>query len=245
MITFEEVHYSYRTRKRWFRREEIVTPVLQGVSLQVDSGEMFGLVGPNGSGKTTLTKLLVGVYPPDRGEILYQKLRPNLSRSNWSEKIGLVSGASTRLFSTIDLHEHIVLYKSLYRTFDSVWFERQIEEFQIQDKLHKRPTMISFGERIKFEIALTLACRPEVLILDEPTVGLDPMAISLVRNSIKAYLKAKGGCGILTSHNLKDITEICERGGFLQQGIVSDFFTSQNVNSELLEDRFREVYGSG
>jgi ABC-2 type transport system ATP-binding protein len=246
MITIQNLEFAYRSKKSWFKRKPAsVHPVLKGISIDINPGELFGLVGPNGSGKTTLTKLMLGVYEPDAGQVLFRgQKRPSLNNAQWKHKVGWISGASSRLFNTIDLNEHIALYQHLYSGFDREWFGNQIAEFGLANKLDKKPTEVSFGERIKFELALTLAYRPEVLILDEPTVGLDPMAIQQVRVLINHYLKEWDVCGILTSHNLKDITEICQQGGFLENGQVTKHFESRLVNSDMLEDQYREVFGT-
>jgi ABC-2 type transport system ATP-binding protein len=246
MIEASDVHFSYKRRKRWFRPNSKQNPVsvLNGINLTIGSNQLFGLIGPNGSGKTTLAKLLLGAYEPDQGELKYNGAnRPSLNNSAWKQKIGWLSGASSRLFSTITLVEHIELYRSVYRFFDEQWFNTILDGLGIAGHLHKRPTALSFGERIKFEVAITLAYKPEVLILDEPTVGLDPLAIEQVRKLVQSYMDQRAVCGLLTSHNLKDITELCSSGAFLHQGILIDPFESRHLASAaLLEEKYREVY---
>lgn len=247
MLKLNTIHYSYKSKKQWFSKKEVIlATILKGLDLEVKSGELFGLIGPNGSGKSTLTKLIIGVYAPDQGLIQYNGIKvPSLDDSAWKRKIGWLTGANTRLFSTLDLNEHIELYRNLYKPkFNNDWFKKKLKEFNLLKRISNKPTEISFGERIKFELALTLAYQPDLLILDEPTVGLDVNALIEVRMVIKEYLKETNACGILTSHNLKDITEVCERGAFLKDGILKDLFVCNSTNSEALEGIFVEVFGN-
>lgn len=246
MIEVLNVSFSYKPRRTLLRSSKAKSPVhvLKGIEMTIPAGQLFGLIGPNGSGKTTLAKLILGAYQPDSGILLVDgEPRPGLGNSRWKQRIGWLSGASSRLFSTITLLEHIAMYNSLYKHFDKQWFDGIIEEMDLADKLHKLPTALSFGERIKFEIAITMAYRPEILVLDEPTVGLDPLAIRHVRQLIQTYMSRQNVCGLLTSHNLKDIEELCPQGAFLHDGILMNHFYSEDSwNAERLEARYREVY---
>ncbi|PWK07891.1 ATP-binding cassette domain-containing protein [Tumebacillus permanentifrigoris] len=244
MISIQNLEFGYKEKKKILKRNsENRPPILRNISLDFQRGELYGLVGPNGCGKTTLAKLIMGIYEPSKGQIIIDgKKRPNLHDGQWKRRIGNVSGASSRLFSTMTLGEHVAMYSAIYDRFDDKWFREKLVEFRIDDKLKRWASSLSFGERIKFELALTLACLPEILILDEPTVGLDPAAILQIRKMVNNYLELHNACGIMTSHNLKDLTTTCVRGGFLQDGYITNEYLSAEIDADELERRYLEVF---
>lgn len=243
-IEMWSVSFGYGERRRLFGRQPVKSALtLSEISLQIDRGELFGLVGPNGSGKTTLAKLLLGVLEPSAGAILVDgKARPHLRNMAWRSCLGFVSGALSKLFNSMDLEEHIAFYRSLYSLFDRDRLRSMLEAAQLSDKLAQYPSTLSFGERVKFELALTLATRPRILVLDEPTVGLDPIAIAQVRQSVKSYVEESGAAGILTSHNLADIEAICPHGAFLERGRLTHPFRKGEIDAIGLERRYLEVF---
>ncbi|MDP5274843.1 ATP-binding cassette domain-containing protein [Chengkuizengella axinellae] len=246
MIEVSNVRFSYIKKNRSFLKTKVEQiPILKGVNITINKGELFGLIGPNGSGKTTFTKLLMGVYQPNEGEIVYDNtFSPSLKNPKWKKLIGWISGANSRLFSTITLNEHVVLYRNLYEDFNESWFMEKIEEFNLIPRLDQLPTSISFGERIKFEIAITLAYFPKVLILDEPTVGLDPLAIKEIRQIINEYLSDfPDVCGILTSHNLNDIVEISKQYAFLHKNTFVGMDQNQDKYANDIENQYIHLYG--
>ncbi|MGB8954356.1 MAG: ABC transporter ATP-binding protein [Tumebacillaceae bacterium] len=244
MIKIQNLKFGYKPKSKLFNKtRETQSPILMSINLEIKSGELYGLVGPNGCGKTTLAKLVMGIYEPDKGSIMIDgKKRPNLNDGMWKRRIGNVSGASSRLFSTMMLGEHVAMYSSIYEKFDQQWFYEKLVDLRIHDKMNRWASSLSFGERIKFELALTLSCKPEILILDEPTVGLDPSAILQIRKMVNEYLVKYNACGIMTSHNLKDLTTTCERGGFLENGFITNEYVSAEVDADELERRYLEVF---
>jgi ABC-2 type transport system ATP-binding protein len=248
MLQFRDVGFAYTTRKGLFpfqRKKILQTQVLQTIHLELIPGELFGIIGPNGSGKTTMAKLLMGVLEPTKGQILYaDKPRPKLQLNSWKQRLGFVSGATSKLFSTMTLEEHVVIYRSLYgNRFDSTFLAEKLQECFLADKMARTPGQLSFGERMKCEIILTLATRPEILILDEPTVGLDVIAIDQIRGLMTSYIKHSQCTGFLTSHNLQDIASICRHYSFLKDGVLVEAKSSVLANGGSLEDEYRSIYG--
>jgi ABC-2 type transport system ATP-binding protein len=238
-IEIQNIHFRYTQSKD--PRE-----VLTELSLATQPGQLFGLIGPNGVGKSTLIKVALGVFVPQIGQVWYEtpqgRIQPDLNQSQFKQCLGYVSGASSKLLQTLTLNEHIALYSTLYPRFLDQAFKARLKRFKIETKLDRYASALSFGERIKFEIALTLATAPLFLFLDEPSVGLDPNAIVEVRDELKDYLQETGATGILTSHNLTDITEVCTSGALLHDGTLKETFISSEVSAQTLERRFREIY---
>jgi ABC-2 type transport system ATP-binding protein len=201
------------------------------------------LIGPNGSGKTTITKLLMGVFKPEKGSIYIEGFgNPNKGKENWKESIGILSGSTSKLFYSMYLFEQLKYYEIIYKKFNTKKFYEYLEQFQITHILNQRPIQISFGERIKFEFSLTLSYLPKILILDEPTVGLDPIAILQVRDVISKYIKETKSSGILTSHNLKDIAQVTDFYGFLKDGEICEFISKNQLNIEEIEKKYVSIY---
>lgn len=246
MITLQNVHYSYLKRSRlapW--KVKSVNEVLRGIDLLLNDGEIFGLIGPNGAGKSTLAKVVLGIYSPTVGYVLNDQNREvSLQNSRWRHKIGYISGAASKLFNSMDLREHLAFYRKLYNNFNEQWVQERLDYFGLEKKFSMFIPSLSFGERIKFETVITLATNPSFLVLDEPTVGLDPIAIDDVRIMIKDYVQTKGATALLTSHNLADITAICERGAFLSAGRLTEGFQSDQIDAFNLENRYRAIFGS-
>lgn len=247
MIDFESVSFSYKNHKSngiWpFRKNSPAVEILKSVDFHIEANSCFGLIGPNGAGKSTVVKIGLGMLECDSGMVSYMgRPRPKLADESWRESLGLVSGAASRLFPSLSLEEHIEFFRSVYRSFDQDGFRKALVQYDLEKRLGHKPNSVSFGERIKFEILLTLACRPRVLMLDEPSVGLDPIAVSSVRELLRNAFTDSGMTGILTSHNLGDITAICKTGAFLQAGSLTGFFKSTETDSDALDSTYRELF---
>lgn len=239
MLRAENISFSYHKSSK---------SVLENITIYLKHGQLFGLIGPNGSGKSTLTKIMMGLIKPVSGEIsIYnhkqQKSYPVQINNDWKQNIGYISGATTKLFQNSFVNEQVRIYDSLYRNFDMNIFNNYVSNFNLTTDLNKKITQFSFGERIKLETALTLAYNPQILFLDEPTVGLDPLAVDEIRNALKEYVISKNATGLITSHNLKDIEHLCEEGAFLLNGTLHHQFNTINQKSTDLESRYKEIYG--
>lgn len=245
MMSLEGVAFAYANRSINPLKRASLTPVLQGIDMTLERGACFGLIGPNGSGKSTLVKIALGIHAPTRGRVLVEgQGKPSLSSEAWKERVGFVSGASTRLFSSLTLLEHFEMFRKLYRRFDEGFFTRALERCGLDRRMLLKPPSLSFGERIRFELLLTLACRPDVLMLDEPTVGLDPIALSDVRTLLRDAFGEGGVLGILTSHNLGDISLVAGKGAFLKDGRLTHAFETTNVDTSELEGTYHALFGA-
>ncbi|KAB8037680.1 ATP-binding cassette domain-containing protein [Silvanigrella paludirubra] len=242
LIRIKDLHFSYFEKRGLFSKPTRKN-ILNNFSLEIPESCLFGLIGENGSGKTTLTKILMGVFKPEQGSVTIDYFGdPYNGKNNWKESIGIISGATSKIFNSMFLFEQVKYFEILYAKFCIDSFNNYIDFFNIRHILNKRAASISFGERIKYEIALTLSYFPKILILDEPTVGLDTIAIQQVREILTNYVQQYKACGILTSHNLKDINEMTNFFGYLKNGNIINFFNKNEMSLSEIEKKYVELY---
>ncbi|MCB0334196.1 MAG: ATP-binding cassette domain-containing protein, partial [Bdellovibrionales bacterium] len=232
---------------------------LDNVSLQVQPGEILGLVGANGAGKTTLTKILAGVIYPTSGSASVYGFVPWERRSEYKKQMSLVMGQKNQLWWDLPAADCFLLLKDIYEIPDVPYRER-LEELstvlEVTDLLKTQVRRLSLGERMKMELIATLLHRPKVIYLDEPTIGLDITAQRSVRNFLKYYQKTYSPIMLLTSHYMQDIAELCERvvvirkGGFIYDGplatLQEKYAASRKVSALLASDGrgINEIAGS-
>ena len=190
-------------------------------SLTIEPGEIVALLGPNGSGKTTLMKMLTGIIVPSAGEMAVCGHVPFDREKQFRKKIALVMGQKSQLWWDIPAMDSFRLL-SRYYEIDPNWFKRRMDELvealQVQGILHVHVRKLSLGERMKLELIASLLHRPEVIFLDEPTIGLDLMAQENIRAFIKKYHQQHHCTIILTSHYMVDVEALCERLVFMFNG---------------------------
>lgn len=242
LIKIKNIDFSY-VEKRGIFSKTTRKNILNNFSLEIPESCLFGLIGENGSGKTTLTKILMGVYKPEKGSVTIDNFgNPYKGNNKWKESIGIISGSTSKIFNSMFLFEQVKYFEIIYAKFRIESFNNYIDFFKINHILNKKSSSISFGERIKFEIALTLSYFPKILILDEPTVGLDTIAIQQVREILINYVQKYKACGILTSHNLKDISEMTTFFGFLKDGSIINIFNKNQIILSEIEKKYVEIY---
>lgn len=190
--------------------------VLKNVNIEVDKGNIFGLIGPNGAGKTTLIKCLTGIYDVDSGEInlLDQKVFDN---PEVKKHIGYVADQND-FFSYFNIKSLIKFYTMTYESFN-------MDRFNELNKVLKVPTntlvrKLSKGMKMKLALMLNLSIMPEILVLDEPTGGLDPIAKKQVINIILDEVAERGTTVFISSHNLNSLERMCDLVGILFEGEI-------------------------
>lgn len=203
------------------RRQYVTKTALDGVSLQVQKGEMVGLIGANGAGKTTLVKILAGIIHPSGGAVSVLGHDPWKRENALRSRMALIMGQKAQLWWDLPALDSYLLLKEIYRIPDALY--RQQVEFlsdvlQVKDQLRIQVRKLSLGERMKVELMGALLHRPEVVYLDEPTIGLDIMAQKAVRKFLKDYQREFRPMILLTSHYMEDIKELCPRVVLIKSG---------------------------
>ena len=187
---------------------------LDNLSMTVPQGAVYGLVGPNGAGKSTAIRHLTGIYRPDEGTITLEGL-PIYENPTVKATIGYIPD-DIFYFPSATLEEMRRFYKGIYPKFDDILFEKLYEVFQLPKKTPIR--RFSKGMQKQAAFQLTLCCRPEVLILDEPVDGLDPVMRRQVMSLILADVAERGTTVLISSHNLRELEDVCDHVGIMDHG---------------------------
>ena len=187
---------------------------LDNLTMTVPRGTVYGLVGPNGAGKSTAIRLLTGVYTPDRGEITMDG-QPVYENTAVKERIGYIPD-EIFYFPSATLEDMRKYYRGLYPKFDDALFERLYEIFDLPKKTPLRRFSKGMQKQAAFHLAI--CCRPEVLILDEPVDGLDPVMRRQVWSLILSDVAEHGTTLLISSHNLRELEDICDHEGIMDHG---------------------------
>ncbi len=207
--------------KGLFKREYKTVEAVRDVSFRVYQGEMVAFLGPNGAGKTTTLKLLSGLIYPTSGSASVLGYTPWKRENAYRRRFSLVMGQKNQLWWDLPAQESFRLHKEIYRI-DSREFDARLDELTellAVKKLIGQPVReLSLGERMRMELIAALLHRPEVLFLDEPTIGLDVVSQRNVQEFLKRYQREQGITVILTSHYMKDVQALCQRAVIINQG---------------------------
>ncbi len=210
--------------KSFFVRQTIRIPAVKTMSFSIAKGEFIGLLGPNGAGKTTLLKMMTGLIPPSSGSVTaFGQFDTSTRPPAYLRRIGMVMGQRNQLHPDLPAIDSFKLAQAIYGIPDEP-FERRLKQslhlFEIESKLNIPVRKLSLGERMKMELILAILHEPELLFLDEPTIGLDFNAAKQIRNFLAETNRQFGITIILTSHYIKDIEELCKRVILINEGEV-------------------------
>ena len=212
-----------RSWKSLFYRKSHRVDVIRDISFAIDAGEFIGYIGPNGAGKSTTIKLLTGILYPSRGRIRVLDFDPYKNRYQYTYHIGVVFGQRSLLEYDIPVMDSFLLYRAIYEL-DRKMFDDRLEEFssilKLSDLFHIPVRKLSLGQRMRCEIAASLLHNPKVIFLDEPTIGLDALARHDIRLFLKRINEREKITIILTTHDMGDIEELCERILFINEGEI-------------------------
>ncbi|MBP5678991.1 MAG: ATP-binding cassette domain-containing protein [Bacilli bacterium] len=209
--------------KSFFKREFIDVKAVEDISFSIDRGEIVGYIGPNGAGKSTTIKILSGILIPDSGECKIDSMTPWKDRVKYVKKIGVVFGQRSQLWWDIPAEDTFDLLKDIYEIPEEEYQatkEDLIRRLNLQDIINIPVRQLSLGQRMRCEIAASLLHNPELLFLDEPTIGLDAVSKQVVRDFIKQLNREKQTTVILTSHDMNDITSLAKRIILIGKGHV-------------------------
>ena len=228
IITITSVNKNYKSKK-----------ALDGVSLQIEEGELFGLLGVNGAGKTTLIKILCGLTKKTGGNIVVDgyDLDENVDKI---KEIVDISPQETSVANNLTVRENLEFFARIYDKTDEKDIDEIVDIFKLNDVLNQKAKTLSGGYKRRLSIAIALISKPKILFLDEPTLGLDVFArreLWTIINKLKSRTTI-----ILTSHYLEEIEHLCDRvailskGKLLQIGKIEEI--KQTTKSENFEDAF-------
>ncbi len=206
-----------------FHREHTIVSAVRNVSFSIDEGEMVAFLGPNGAGKTTTLKLLSGLVVPSSGTATVLGHVPWKREDAYRRRFSLVTGQKEQLWWDLPAQESFRLHQEIYRIPSDEFNRRRDELTDLLDvrRLLRQPVReLSLGERMKMELIAALLHSPEVLFLDEPTIGLDVIAQHNIQNFLKHYQNLRQITILLTSHYMKDVAALCQRVVVIAQGRI-------------------------
>ena len=202
-------------------REKETVKALKGVSFSVDKGELVGYIGPNGAGKSTTVKILSGILTPDGGDVKVGGIVPWKERKTHVKNIGVVFGQRSQLWWDVPIIDSYSLLKDIYRIPQGD-YESRLKELaqalQLEPLMRTPLRLLSLGQRMRAELCGSLLHRPELLFLDEPTIGLDAVSKLALRDFLKWENKEYGTTIMLTTHDMEDIEALCSRVTVLGHG---------------------------
>ena len=233
LIRVRDLSKHFRTFRRregiWgsiqnlFVRDYTTLAAVDRVSFSIEQGEMVGYIGPNGAGKSTTIKMLTGILVPTSGEIVANGFVPYRQRRQYVKTIGVVFGQRTQLWWDIAVIESFKLLRRIYDVPQSD-FDARMERFNeilgVRDYLYTPVRKLSLGERMRCDLAAALLHNPQLLFLDEPTIGLYVVAKDHIRQFLRAINREFRTTILLTTHDLDDIEELCHRLMIIDHGRV-------------------------
>jgi len=219
------------------------TEAVRRISFDIEEGELVGFMGPNGAGKTTTLKMLSGLLYPSSGSASVLGHVPWERHDDYRRRFALLLGQKNQLWWDLPARESLALNAKIYGIPDEQWRKtvgEMSDMLDVTDKLDIMVRELSLGERMKMELIASLLHQPQVLFLDEPTIGLDVISQKTVRDFLKHLNKTKGTTIILTSHYMADIQELCRRVMIIDhgklfydgdlQGILDQFVDEKRIN---------------
>jgi ABC-2 type transport system ATP-binding protein len=224
-IELEAVHKRFvvRARKGRLRRERRVVNAVDGITLAVEEGELLGYLGPNGAGKSTTIKMLTGILVPSSGRVRVAGLDPSRQRIELARRIGVVFGQRVQLWWDLPLSDSFDLLRHVYKVPRARHEEnlaRFTELLELEPFLGTPVRQLSLGQRVRGDLSAALLHDPEVVFLDEPTIGLDVVAKQRVRDFLVELNRERGVTVVLTTHDLGDIERLCSRLVVIDHGRV-------------------------
>lgn len=210
---------------------------VNGINFNIEEGELVGYIGENGAGKSTTIKMLTGLLTPTSGNVVVNGIIPNKKRIENNKNIGAVFGQKTQLWWDLPVIESFRLIKKMYKIPENEYrnnLKKFAEILDLNDLLEKQVKNLSLGQKMRCEIAATFLHNPKIVYLDEPTIGLDVLVKEKIRKFIKEINKEKKTTVILTTHDLNDIEDVCDRIILLDKGQIIYDGTKQ---------KFKDTYG--
>ncbi|ALB30188.1 hypothetical protein JP39_08430 [Companilactobacillus heilongjiangensis] len=238
-MVFSNISKEYQVKKRqnnsflnFFNRDYEIKSALKNVSFQIKKGEIIGYIGPNGAGKSTTIKIMTGILKPSSGECYVLGVNPMENRMQFVKRIGVVFGNRSNLMWDLPVIDTVYMMKKLYSIPEEVFLTNLAElteMMDVEDLLQIPVRLLSLGQRMRCEIIVSLLHNPEILFLDEPTLGLDARSKIAVHQFIKKVNEKRNTTVILTTHDMNDIQALTSRVIIIGKG------------SKLFDGEFRAI----
>jgi ABC-2 type transport system ATP-binding protein len=245
MIEVEHLAKRFVVRRGRFRRERHVVEAVKDISFRVERGELLGYLGPNGAGKSTTIKMLTGILVPSDGRVSVAGLTPSRQRIELAKRIGAMFGQRIQLWWDLPLLDSFELLRHIYKV-PADRYRTNLARFRdvldLDPFLHTPVRQLSLGQRIRGELTASMLHGPELLFLDEPTIGLDVVAKQRVRDFLIEINREDGVTVLLTTHDLGDIERMCERllvidhGSLIWDGGIAELRERYGAERTLIVD---------
>ena len=209
--------------KTLFSRKYTIKKAVNNISFTINEGEIVGYIGSNGAGKSTSIKMMCGILTPTSGKVLIDNIEPYKNRRLVAQNIGVVFGQKTQLWWDIPLIESFKVLKEIYQVSEDDYKDRMnflCETLGIKDFLNQPVRTLSLGQRMRADLAAAWLHNPRILFLDEPTIGLDVLVKEKIRQAIKIMNQKYNTTVILTTHDMKDIENLCSRVIIIETGEI-------------------------
>jgi ABC-2 type transport system ATP-binding protein len=235
------------------RRSRSEVTAVDAIDLEIPTGSFVAVIGPNGAGKSTTIKMLTGILAPSGGSLRVLGHVPIDERTRLAARIGVVFGQRSQLWWDLPLADSYSMLRHLYRVKAANHREALddlVERFDLGDLLPQAVRTLSLGQRMRAELAAALLHQPELLFLDEPTIGLDVVSKYAMRDALRALHAERGTTIVLTTHDLSDVEELCERVVIIDHGRVIRDQSLAELLAEVepgteLEELVRQIYLGG
>lgn len=231
IIQMEQVYKEFKiknrtkgiaqTTKSLFHPEYTVKKAVEDVTFSIEKGELVGYIGPNGAGKSTTIKMLTGILQPTQGHVFVNGVNPSKNRRENAMNIGVVFGQRSQLYWDLPLSEALSLYRKMYHV-EQQKFDKNVAYFtellEMGEFIDRPIRQLSLGEKMRAELTVALLHDPQIVYLDEPTIGLDVLAKKRIRGFINEINRKRQTTVILTTHDMEDIEQVCNRLILIDKG---------------------------
>jgi ABC-2 type transport system ATP-binding protein len=235
VISVRNLRRDYETTLGIIKRDKKVVHAINDISFEVEKGEIFGLLGPNGAGKTSTIKILTTLLAPTSGEATVLGHKCFGEEKELRKKINFIFGGERSLYWRLSAYDNLSYFCDLYQIPEKIKKARiaeLLEMVELSDRAHYRVETFSKGMKQRLQIARGLVNNPEVLFLDEPTIGLDPVGAKTLREIIK-HLSGEGKTILLTTHYMQEADELCDRIAIINKGELYALNTSEKLKESI------------
>lgn len=253
-IEVKNLTKTYKVKKRsnadqaaggfGIRKYSLMTAV-NNISFTIPSGDIVGFIGANGAGKSTTIKMMTGILTPDHGTISIDGLNFKKNHKQIMLKIGVVFGQRSVLCWDIPVIESFKLFKDMYHIPEKAYRQNIVifsDILNLSEFIDKPPRLLSLGQRMKADLAAALLHNPEILFLDEPTIGIDVLSKAKIRDFIRKINQERNTTIILTTHDLSDIEALCSKMIIIDKGTLLYHGTLQELKNSYRNSDQAELY---